>query len=474
MTSFSATSFRRRALVCCTILSAQGLFWSALRNDPYGRNSDDIQRASRSLLAAVHEPLLSVSNTSASNFIEEMSFVGDNQVPATMAPMTFAELSIPSFGPRAPEELSYTVESGETLSGIWTAVGAPSQGGVAAAKALLHFPSDQRIIREGESLTLRKVDGDIVELRKRASQGATLILSGSSQDGYKASVVEANLIEKEKAVGGTVFSSFSASAKELDLPYELVDDFVDLFSNRVEFRKDIQPGDTFSVIFTEQTSDDNKYSELGVIKAASLKLGDKFFAVVRDVDDDGTVRYYDENGHVPGNFFLRYPLQFSRISSTFATARFHPVLNKTRPHNGVDFAAPTGTPVRSIGDGTVISAGYSGGGGNMVRIQHCDRYTTEYMHLSKFAPGLKVGDKVARGEVIGSVGMTGLATGPHLHFGMFDRGQYIDPMDSNLARAPENRTAPPAILAELQELRRHHDTVTVAAAAGGRSRVGEV
>jgi len=181
----------------------------------------------------------------------------------------------------------------------------------------------------------------------------------------------------------------------------------------------------------------------------------------------GPFNYYDESGKIPGNFFLRYPLQFSRISSVFTTARFHPLLNKTRPHNGVDFAAPTGTPVRTIGDGIVIKAGYSATTGNMVRIQHCDRYTTEYMHLSKIASNLQLGSKVSRGEVIGAVGMTGLATGPHLHFGLFDNGKYVDPLQKSLPIAPAIQTAPPAILAALHELRQNHETVAVAANASG-------
>lgn len=470
MTAIIGNSIRRRALVCCAIFSAQGLFWSAMRNDLFDQGAQDIRRASKSLLEAVREPL--ASNALPSELTSaDLSLGKTLYSPAVSAPMTpaFSTLDV-RMGIEAPDEVSHVVAPGETLSGIWNSLGAPRLGGVAAAKALTGLPSELRLIREGESLSIRRVNGDIVELKKRASQGSTLVLKGNSQDGYEASVVKAQLTETERSVSGTVFSSFSATAKELDLPYELVDDFVDLFSNRVEFRKDIQPGDTFTVVFTEQHSQSNDYSELGTIKSASLKLGDKFYAVVQDYAADGSVRYFDENGHVPGNFFLRYPLQFSRISSTFAGARFHPVLNKTRPHNGVDFAAPTGTAVRSIGDGTVITAGYNSGTGNIVRIQHCERYTTEYMHLSKFAPGLKVGDKIRRGQVIGAVGMSGLATGPHLHFGMFDKGVYIDPLDSNIARSNETEVASPAILAALQQLRRHHETIAVAS-ADSRSRV---
>jgi murein DD-endopeptidase MepM/ murein hydrolase activator NlpD len=171
---------------------------------------------------------------------------------------------------------------------------------------------------------------------------------------------------------------------------------------------------------------------------------------------------------MPGKYFLRYPVKFTRISSVFSTARFHPVLNVSRPHNGVDFSAPTGTAVRTVGDGTVTFSGFKSSTGNMVRIAHGNRYVTEYMHLSKIESGIKVGERVARGELIGAVGETGLATGPHLHFGMFDSGKYVDPLKSNLLQSEEEIKPPAAVLAMIQEIKKTHEIMTVASASSDK------
>jgi murein DD-endopeptidase MepM/ murein hydrolase activator NlpD len=129
-------------------------------------------------------------------------------------------------------------------------------------------------------------------------------------------------------------------------------------------------------------------------------------------------------------------VRFSRISSQFSKSRFHPVLKRRRAHNGVDFAAPIGTPVRSVADGVIVSAGYAGGSGNMVKIKHGARWQTAYLHLHRISKGIRKGLKVTRGQVIGSVGKTGLATGPHLHYSLYDRGRYVDPMKTQLPKMP--------------------------------------
>ncbi|MCB0334600.1 MAG: M23 family metallopeptidase, partial [Bdellovibrionales bacterium] len=149
-------------------------------------------------------------------------------------------------------------------------------------------------------------------------------------------------------------------------------------------------------------------------------------------------RYYDEAGESIGNYFLRYPVRFSRISSVFSTSRFHPILQRRKVHNGVDFAAPTGTPVRSVADGIVLSASYNRASGNMVKIRHTNKYSTAYLHLSRIAKGLRKGQRVKRGEVIGAVGSTGYATGPHLHYSLYENGRYVDPMKTKLPKMPEH------------------------------------
>lgn len=146
----------------------------------------------------------------------------------------------------------------------------------------------------------------------------------------------------------------------------------------------------------------------------------------------------------------------------FTHSRFHPVLKISRPHNGVDFAAPQGTPVRTVGDGVIVHSGYGPSTGNMIRIQHNARYTTEYMHLHSIAKTARKGARINRGDVIGTVGQTGLSSGVHLHFGLFDKGKYIDPMKSKILDVPSEVRPPAAVLAMIEDLKKAHASVNVA------------
>jgi murein DD-endopeptidase MepM/ murein hydrolase activator NlpD len=357
----------------------------------------------------------------------------------------------------------HTVAKGDTLSTVWEEIGGDSKSASALADAFDKAKVSARSLKAGETIEYTRQAGEIVAIRRKLSDGATLILSGDSDRGYVPRVEQARVLRKERKVSGTIFSSLVDSANDASIPYSVVDDFVDLFSNRVEFRRDLQPGDTFTVIFEDRVTEDGDQLEPGSIRAASLKLGGKLMAVVRDVAPNGTVRYFDEKGEMPTKAFLRYPVQYTRIGSVFTTARFHPILQIMRPHNGVDFSAPIGTPVRSVGDGVVVASGFSRSMGNFVKISHDSRYSTEYMHLSKISAHVKNGAKVSRGSVIGALGSTGLSTGPHLHFGLFEQGRYIDPLKAKIMQAPDAIKPPAAVLATIADLKKMHDLESVAA-----------
>jgi murein DD-endopeptidase MepM/ murein hydrolase activator NlpD len=364
----------------------------------------------------------------------------------------------------------HTISKGDTLSSVWLDIGGAADGAQAVIDAFKDARVSAHDLKVGESIEFTRQAGEIVQLRRKLTGGASLILTGDADQGYIPRIDQARVIRKERKVSGTIFSSLVDSANGADIPYSVVDDFVDLFSNRVEFRKDLQPGDTFSVVFEESFTEDGEELETGAIRAASLKLGDKMMAVVRDVAADGTVRYFDENGQMPTKAFLRYPVQYTRIASVFSTSRFHPILHVSRPHNGVDFSAPIGTPIRTVGDGVVVAAGFSSSMGNMVKIAHDSRYTTEYMHLNKIASGIKKGARVTRGSVIGTLGKTGLATGPHLHFGLFDNGKYIDPLKAKIMQSPDTIKPPAAVLATIADLKKLHESMSVASVAAGKPR----
>src|SRR5262249_44011487 len=236
-----------------------------------------------------------------------------------------------------------------------------------------------------------------------------------------------------RAVGGRIDSSLYQAARKAGVPIQIVDDLADMNWD-VDF-SDLQPGDTFKVIF-EEFQREGKPIERGRIIAAEIATKGKTFSLFPSLpEEEGQSHRSSAN-----LAFLRYPLQFTRISSVFTTARFHPILERVRPHKGVDFAAPRGTPVRAVASGKVTFAGRQSGYGNIVCIDHPGPYDTAYAHLERIAKGLGQGNQVERGQVIGYVGSTGLATGPHLHFELHKDGEYINPLVAKLPVIDEEPT----------------------------------
>lgn len=198
----------------------------------------------------------------------------------------------------------------------------------------------------------------------------------------------------------------------------------DVFAWQIDFYR-IQRGDAFKVIYDEEMMD-GKPIGVGRIRSAWFKHAGKEFVALY-VEQDGRGDYFDMEGNSTRKAFLKAPLKFSRISSRFTNRRFHPVLQRNMPHHGTDYAAPTGTPILAVGDAVVTHAGYSGGNGNFVRLKHNAIYETGYLHMSRIAPGIRKGVRVRQGQVIGYVGSTGLATGPHLCYRFWKNGQPVDP-----------------------------------------------
>lgn len=235
------------------------------------------------------------------------------------------------------------------------------------------------------------------------------------------------VLMKSQCAQGTVSHSLWKSLYDNGYNTTLANPLSDIYAWQIDFFG-IQKGDGYKVLYDEYFVDDSVSVGIGEIHAAVFRHGGKdYFAF--PFEQDGYKDYFDENGVNLRKAFLKAPLKYSRISSRFNPSRLHPVLKIRRPHLGVDYAAPTGTPVVSIGAGVVTKKAYQKeGAGNYVTIKHNGTYSTTYMHLSRFAAGLAVGSKVSQGEVIGYVGATGLATGPHLDFRVYRNGQPIDPL----------------------------------------------
>ena len=208
----------------------------------------------------------------------------------------------------------------------------------------------------------------------------------------------------------------------------------DIFGWDIDFVLDVRPGDTFAVTYSEIWRD-GKYVKDGPIEAAEFVNQGREFRAVRYADPDGDSHYYTPDGRSMHKAFLRAPVEFTRVSSRFNSARLHPILNRIRAHKGVDYAAPIGTPVKAAGDGSIRFAGVMGGYGNVVEIEHSRSVMTVYGHLSRFARGTRVGAHVTQGTVIAYVGMTGLATGPHLHYEYRVNGVFKNPQTVPLPSA---------------------------------------
>lgn len=254
-------------------------------------------------------------------------------------------------------------------------------------------------------------------------------------------------------IGGRIDSSLYASVKAAGADTALVAFFVDVFAYDIDFYNDTQEGDTFKVIVEAEYKDAELLRYRRILAAEYSGKAAGTYRVIYWQPPKGKARYFDDKGQSVEKSMLKTPLKFARVSSGFNPRRMHPVLHTVRGHFGTDFAAPTGTPVWAAADGVIIGRAPSGGAGNMVTLRHDNGLVTLYMHLSKFAAGQKVGQRVAAKTVIGYVGTTGLSTGPHLHFGVKKNGAYVD--FSKLAPTRAGGVAKkdmPAFKAEVQPL----------------------
>jgi len=236
------------------------------------------------------------------------------------------------------------------------------------------------------------------------------------------------------SVRGTLDGGFESSIARAGAAGDLAYKIAEVLQWDLDFSRDLRHGDRFAALY-EEVWLDGRRSGLGDVLAVRYEQGGKRLEAYRYGDG-----YYDADGRPLEKMFLRSPMPYSRVTSRFSNRRFHPVLGVFRPHHGVDYGAPTGTPVRVTASGTVAFAGWDGGGGKTVKVRHANEYLTGYLHLSRFADGVRPGARVAQGEVIGYVGSTGLATGPHLDYRIQHRGRWIDPQ--SIASVPAEPISP--------------------------------
>ncbi len=276
-------------------------------------------------------------------------------------------------------------------------------------------------------------DGKLEAMQYDVSLTDTLHIT-KLDTGYAVETIKTELDTHITSTTGVITHSLFLTAQRAGLSDNLTMQLVELYGWDIDFALDIREGDRFYVIYEEKFKDGVKVQD-GAILAAEFVNQGKSFRTVRYTHADGYNDYYNEEGYSMRKAFLRTPVNFTRISSGFSLGRKHPVLNTIRAHRGVDYAAPTGTPIKATGDGIVVFAGYKGGYGNIVILRHGEKYSTLYGHMSRFAKDISNGKRVKQGQAIGHVGMTGLATGPHLHYEFRINDVHHNPLTVELPKA---------------------------------------
>lgn len=294
-------------------------------------------------------------------------------------------------------------------------------------------------------------DGSLLALRFLNNNGAQVVIE-KTDSGFKTSTLPVQLEQRTFMRTGEIKTSLYAATDAAGLTDPVANQMAEIFGGDIDFHRDLRKGDKFTVVY-EMTYSNGQAVRSGRILAAEFVNQGHAYRAVYFQTSNTTGNYYTQDGKSMRKAFLRSPIEFSRISSGFTTSRFHPVLNKWRAHKGVDYAAPIGTKVKVTADGTVALVGKQSGYGNVVMVNHQGRYTTVYGHLSRFAAGLHVGQRVNQGEVIAYVGMTGLATGPHLHYEFKIDGTQRDPLRVALPDAtPISAAQKAAFLESTREL----------------------
>jgi murein DD-endopeptidase MepM/ murein hydrolase activator NlpD len=278
--------------------------------------------------------------------------------------------------------------------------------------------------------------GALVEIEFDLGPLKSFQILRESDDSWTPRYVETKADVRWVSFTGYVSSSLWESAQVAGMDPNLIVALAEIFAWQVDFSREVQKGDAWRIL-VEQLHVGDKVVGWGSILAADYRNQSKIHSAIllRDPETQESLGYFAPDGKSLKQMFLRAPMKFGRISSRFSMKRFHPILKFSRPHIGVDYAAPIGTPVLAVGDGVVSKAAWMGGGGKTIQIRHNSVYQTYYKHLHGFARGIRVGARVRQGQVIGYVGTTGLSTGPHLHYELWENGRYVDPLGKKFPSA---------------------------------------
>ncbi len=332
----------------------------------------------------------------------------------------------------AVSTIEVIVGRNDTLDRIFKRM-ALDKGDLAAIRNLPGVQESIDFLKPGESIKLSQRDGEVTELTRKVSDTATLKVV-RQDGGFAAHMINDPTETHLRTATATIDSSLFQAAESAGMADGTTLRLANIFAWDIDFVLDLRDGDHFTAVYEEIYQNGRKLRD-GEILAAEFVNDGNTYRAVRYVEDGGQIGYYTPQGKSMRKAFLRTPVEFTRISSAFNPHRLHPILNRIRGHMGTDYAAPAGTPVHAAGDGRVAFEGRRGGYGNAVMLTHSTSVSTLYGHLSRFASNLKVGARVQQGDVIGYVGMTGLATGPHLHYEYLVNGVHKDPQTVQIPTA---------------------------------------
>lgn len=367
--------------------------------------------------------------------------VSNNELDAQQAYSTTMEEEVLSTNSLNPE---FVISEGDTLSSILEEANISSNEASAIINAFAKKYSPKKLnigtvieihLNKSSKDSIPTLDSMVVNIN--SLKKISVALNASNE--FVATEIIAPVTEQIVHQKGIIKNSFISTASELSIPPNAIMSMIRAFSYDVDFQRDIKRGDKLEVVMEKFYTEDGKLSHTGNVLYSSLILGDRKISIYQMISDDGEISYYNEKGESIKKEFLRTPVNAAKISSKFGM-RNHPVLGYTKMHKGVDFAAPIGTPILAAGSGTVEAAKRFGGYGKYIKIKHNSTYSTVYGHASRFAKGITAGSKVKQGQVIAYVGMTGITSGPHLHYEVLEHGKQINPLKFKFASNSQKLT----------------------------------
>jgi len=327
----------------------------------------------------------------------------------------------------APVELEGILDRGQTLTEIFRQQDVDN-GDLHRLVQACDGVQDLRTLRAGQKYRLLKdVNNRLVEFRSEIDDEGYLVVERNGE-GFAARRDPIPYTVQPVLLTGAIETNLVDALAETGSPDLLAIALSEVFSWDIDFATDLRSGDLFEILVERLRYEDGRVRFGRILNAVFVNNGETYRASYFDADGAGQGEYFDDRGRPLRRGFLRSPLRFKYISSGFSKSRLHPILKIRRPHLGVDYAAPTGTPVSASGDGTVVFAGRKGGFGKYVEVRHPGGYATSYGHLSRFGEGVRRGAKVRQGQVVGYVGSTGLSSGPHLDYRVNKDGRFIDPL----------------------------------------------